>query len=83
MSWKDIFKKKGEPDPDLEGRLVELVAQLSAEGWEERAAACRELGSLGARAESVAPEIQKLIEDGNDEVCTSAAAALSDIERDF
>ena len=41
MSWKDIFKKKKEPDADLERRLVELVAQLSAGNWEERVAACR------------------------------------------
>lgn len=83
MSW-NIFKKKDpEPDPDLERRLAELVSQLSAGTWQERAEACRALGALGARAHSAVPEIQKLIEDTNDDVCTSAAAALSDIERDF
>lgn len=81
MGLKDLFKKRGEgPDPET-AEIEAWVAKLSHADWQVRLEACRALGRMGRRAQRAAPALQELIEDDHGDVCSAAAAALSDIER--
>ena len=81
MGLFDRFKKSPAPEglPDIEVQL--LIAKLTAPDWKTRFDAARELGNLGARAVVAVPALEEAILDDHDEVCTSAADALSAIRR--
>ena len=81
MGLFDRFKKSPPPAglPDIE--LQALIAKLTAPDWKTRYDAAAELGRLGARALDAVPALEEATCDDNDEVCTSAADALSAIRR--
>jgi HEAT repeat protein len=81
MGLFDRFKKSPAPAglPDIEVQV--LITKLTAADWKTRFDAARQLGELGERALIAVPALEEATCDDNNEVCTSAADALSAIRR--
>jgi HEAT repeat protein len=57
------------------------LAQLKSPDAKVRLAGCQALGNMGKAGEGAIPQLRELLADDDGDVCTAAAAALSDIER--
>jgi len=70
-----------EPTPEQAPWLVpeKQIQLLKASDSTARALAARNLGNMGARAESAIPELKKLLEDENPKVRTLVEEALEKI----
>jgi HEAT repeat protein len=81
MGLFDRFKKSPAPAglPDIEVQV--LITKLTAADWKTRFDAARDLGLMGERALSAVPALEEATCDDHNEVCTSAADALSAIRR--
>ena len=54
-----------------------LIGMLHSENWYTRVVACQSIESIGSKAKSALPEIQKLIKDPDNEVRRSATTCLA------
>lgn len=77
MGLFSFFGGKASAKADLSGPL----AQLDSHDAKVRLAGCKALGALGKGGEGAVPRLREMLMDDDGDVCTAAAAALSDIER--
>jgi HEAT repeat protein len=83
MGLFERFKKSTAPVPagQVDVELQVLIGQLGAPDWKLRNEAAVKLGEFGARALPAVPALEEAVSDDNNDVCLSAADALSAIRR--